>query len=171
MKLEEIYLALKDSDGSGFYVPAETEDLSFIYLEDAQLSITKISEEKVFGYNYFFNENDKSKKLEDKYDELIRDLCKLKDYPETYDNIRNEVWAIKYNEQTVCTIHCINIYNPSSLHIALPPSLETFDYIMDICKIFNNYYNGTETLFGEIMILERSNIKQSTFKDFLHYCK
>jgi hypothetical protein len=56
MRLEDIYTVLKDSNSSDFYVPSGTEDLTFVYLGDVQLSISKLSEENVFDYNHFFDE-------------------------------------------------------------------------------------------------------------------
>lgn len=169
MKLEDIYTVLKDSASSDFHVPSGTEDLTFVYLGDVQLSISRLSEEKIFGYNHFFDEDDKSRELSVKHDELVRDLCELKNFPETYNNISIEDWAIKYNGQIIYTINCMNISNLSSLHISLPLSLDTFDFIMNFCKICNNYYGANTTLFGESTIIEKSNIKESTFEDFLYY--
>ena len=167
MKLENIYMILKDSDNSDFYVPNKTEDLTFVYLDDVRLSISKLSEEKVFEYNHFYYDDKKSKELPVKHDELVRDLCKLKNFPETYNNIRIEDWAIKYNGHIIYTMNCMNIYNPSSLHISFPLSLDTFDFNINFCKICNHYYNANTILAGEDIILNKSIIKESTFEDFL----
>jgi len=78
-------MVLKNSDNSDFYIPTGTEDLTFVYLDDVQLSISKLNEEKVFDYKHFFDENNKSIELPVKHDELVRDLCELKDFPETYN--------------------------------------------------------------------------------------
>lgn len=169
MKLENIYTILKNSDSADFYVPTGTEDLTFVYLDDVQLSISKMSEEKVFDYNHFFDENNNSRELPVKHDELVRDLCELKNFPETYNNISVENWAIKYNGEIIYTINCMNISNLSSLHISFPLSLDTFDFIMNFCKICNYYYGANTTSSGERTIIEKSNIKESTFEDFLYY--
>ncbi|MFA6137137.1 MAG: hypothetical protein WC667_03510 [Sulfurimonas sp.] len=169
MKLEDIYTILKDSDSSDFYVPTRTKDLTFVYLDDVQLSMSKLSEEKVFDYNHFFDENNKSRELPVKHDELVRDLCELKNFPESYNNISVEDWAIKYNGEVIYTISCMNISNLSSLHISFPSSLDTFDFIMNFCKICNYYYGANTTSSGERTIIEKSNIKESTFEDFLYY--
>ena len=169
MKLENIYTVLKNSDSSNFYVPSGTADLTFVYLDDVQLSISKVGEEKVFDYNHFFDENNKSIELSVEHDKLVKDLCELKNFPETYNSIRVEDWAIKYNGQIIYMLNCMNICNPSSLHISFPLSLDTFDYIMNFCKICNDYYNANTTLFGENKIKEKVNIKESTFKDFLNF--
>ncbi|MFT5661752.1 MAG: hypothetical protein ACI9TV_002399 [Sulfurimonas sp.] len=169
MKLEDIYTILKDSDSSDFYVPTRTKDLTFVYLDDVQLSISKLSEEKVFDYNHFFDENNKSRELPVKHDELVRDLCELKNFPESYNNISVEDWAIKYNGEVIYTISCMNISNLSSLHISFPSSLDTFDFIMNFCKICNYYYGANTTSSGEHTIIKKSNIKESTFEYFLYY--
>lgn len=167
MKLEEIYEVLKKSTSSNFYVSNKIEDFTFVYLKDEQLSISKIREKKQFGYNHFFDDNDKQKKLADKYEELIRDLCELKNYPETYDSIRLEDWKVIYNGKVVHKISFINIYNPSSLDISLPSILNPFDYVMNFCKIYNSYINANSTPYGEDIIQQKINVKKSTFDDFV----
>ena len=169
MRLEEIYEIIKESDSSDFYIPNNMDQTVFVYKNDVRLSMSRVHREKTYGYEYFFDADDTKKKLSAPYDALIKALCELKNFPETYNNIHTEIWAVKYNGETVYQIDCINISNLSSLYVSLPSTLKTYDYIMNFCRICNDRVNANTTGRAEDLIKEKLAIASSLFQDFLEY--
>ncbi len=172
MKLESIYNILKESSLSDFYVPSGIYHKVFIYKEDIGITISQIDDEERderFGYDYFFDNKGNEIELNDEYDKLIKKLCELKNFPETYNSITMETWVVKYNNQEVYYINCMNISNLSSLYVSLPISLNTFDFMMNFCKLHNDYQSANTMYSAEREIESVLNIRESTYDDFLDY--
>ncbi|MFT5835417.1 MAG: hypothetical protein ACI9RG_000306 [Sulfurimonas sp.] len=168
MKLEEVYNVLKESSLTDFYIPKNINKIIFIYKEDIGLSISKVEEdEKDFSYDYFFNSDGSEKKDLMEYDNLIRDLCKLKNFPETYNNIRIEKWGVKYNGQVIYTLSCFNISHPSSLDITLPTSLSTYDFELNFFEMCNEYHGANRIYQARDIVKSKVSEKESCYQDFL----
>lgn len=168
MKLEEVYNVLKESCLKDFHIPKDIGEIVFIYKENIGLSISKVEEdEKVFSYDYFFNSDKSEKKdlIED--DNLIRDLCKLKNFPRTYNNINTEKWGVKYNGQIIYTLSCFRISDPSSLDVTLPISLSAYDFELNFFEMCNEYHGAITIYQAKDIIKSKVNEKQSTYQDFL----
>lgn len=171
IKLETIFNILKNVTIDDFYIPSGYE-IKFVYNEDTNLTITEDGyeeKEKIYGYDYFFDVNDKEIELNDPYDKLIKKLCEYKNFPETYSNIKIDKWTIRYNNNEIYTINSVNVSNLSSLNVYLPLQINTFDFVYNLCTIVNDYSGANTTVSAVRDIKETLNIKDSTFQDFLKY--
>lgn len=167
MKLIDIYTIVKQAHATSFYHPDRSGVADFIYINDARVTLRCIDEEKIFGVDYFFDENNKEKELFDDYDKLVKEVCKVKDFPVTYDSITRETWAIELNGVAVYWVDILSVVNPSSLWVYMPLSLKPFDYEVNLCNILNETFRGSmsdieQTIHGSL------NIKTSTFQDFIN---
>ncbi|MDD2780261.1 hypothetical protein [Sulfuricurvum sp.] len=165
MRLEDIYEILKTSVRVDYYIP-ENHELVFVYKDNISFSISKESEEKVFEGNFFFNSDGSEINDLAPADELVKELCRLKNFPETYKNIYSQVWSLKYNGQVIYTIECGMVRNLSSLHAAFPLSLNIFDYEMNFIEICNEYYGSSTMQIAKSIINSRVIVNKSTYQDF-----
>lgn len=168
MELEKIYELLKNVSIENFYIPSNL-DTKFVLKEDISVTISKIEEDKRFGYDYFFDSTNNPISLNDDYDKLIKKLCEHKDFPETYNNITLETWAIKYNNTAIYTIDCFTISNLSSLHVSLPCSIKAYDFIYNFCEILNSHMSGSTHVWVEQDLNKALTILDSSYEDFLNY--
>lgn len=166
MKLENVYEVLKTVTYKDIYQLPRNEK-RFIFKDDIALSIEKIRVEKRFGNEYFFDRDGNPVQLNGQHDKLIKMLCELKDFPETYENIFLENILIKYNNMIVHDIECITISNYSSLHVTLPPTIKVLDYIFNICEIINYFDGGSTNDYANKILKTELNIIDSSFEDFL----
>lgn len=166
MKLIDIYAVIKQGPATNFYHPDRLNVADFIYIHDASLTLRRIDKETIFGRDHFFDENDEEIALTDNYDKLVKEVCKVKDFPETYNNINRETWAIELNGVAVYWIDVLSIVNPSSLWVYLPLSLNPYDFEVNLCDILNDTFRGSLSQI-EQTIRNSLNIKSSTFQDFI----
>lgn len=166
MNLNHIYAIAKTSSATDFYHPNRSDVANFILIDDARITLRCIDEEKIFGVGYFFDENNKERELFDDYDKLVKETCKVKNFPETYNNIRRETWAIELNGVAVYWIDVLSVVNPSSLWVYMPLTLNPFDYEVNLCDILNDTFRGSMSNI-EQTIRNALNIKTSTFQDFI----
>lgn len=163
MKLNELYNILKNSVSDSFYAPDRAGN-PFIYIDNINLIIERNDEkeEDAYSWDYFFDTDKKLKNLLDG-DKLVYEICQMKDFPETYENIKICTWDVKYAGELICQLEYILISNLSSLNMMIPLSLKPFDYEYNFCRVWNeknspNYYFNLES---------KLEIKDSTFENFL----
>lgn len=166
MKLIDIYAIIKQSPATNFYHPDRLNVADFIYIDNASITLRRVGEETIFGWGYFFDENNEERTLTDDYDKLVKEVCNVKNFPETYNNINRETWAIELNGISVYWIDVLSIINPSSLWVYMPLSLNPYDFEVNLCDILNDTFRGTLNQI-EQTIYNSLNIKNSTFQDFI----
>lgn len=168
MEFDKIYAILKEASLNNFYHPDRAEDAIFVYLDDARVMLRRVDQEDDrFGYDYFFDTNGKVFNHLDDYDKLVKQVCEVKDFPETYNNIEIETWAIQVNGVSVYWIELLKVSNLSSLRVYMPLTLKPYDYEVNLCDILNEAYRGSMSNI-EQTIHNSLNINRSTFQDFLH---
>jgi len=167
MKVHDIYDIAKKAQSKDFYNLVVGDNTTFIYLHDIRISLGCIVTNRIYGYDYFYNADGNEVMLTNPYDNLIKSLCKIKDYQETYNNITSEVWALKLNGQPVYTFNAIRILNYSTLGIHLPTTLTTFDFEMNLCDILNGKLRGSSD-HGEQLVKEAVSQEESILADFIN---
>jgi len=169
VQLEEVFTILKNACHEDFY-KLRGSDSQFIFKENIAISFTKTNEDNDrYGYGYFFDKSGKPISSNDEYDQLIKTLCELKDFPETYDNIKFETFTIKYNDTDIYQFECFTISNYSSLHVSLPTSIKAFDFEYNMCKILNHYDGGSTFEIVNSILQKNLQTINSTFDDFLNH--
>lgn len=168
MRLEKIYEILKENTEDDFYKLKEN-DFRLILKDDVSFSILKKRIENRFGEKYFFDTSGNAIELNNQYDKLIKKLCELKDFPDTYNKIYFEKIVILYNNVSIYEIGCITISHYSSLHVSLPCSIKVHDYEFNICQIFNSFDGGMTQNEANSILTQTLNITESTFEDFLSH--
>ncbi len=164
MNLQEVYNILNNSTSEDFYTPDRIGN-PFIYINDINLIIERNDEKEdtdVFGYNYFFDRDKKLKDLSEE-DKLVYEICKIKDFPETYNRIRICTWDVKFAGELIYELNYILISNLSSLHMMIPLSLKPFDFEYNFCNLWNEK-NSPNYHFN---LGNKLKVKVSTFEEFL----
>lgn len=166
MNLVDIYAIVKQAHAASFYHPDRLGVANFIYINDASVVLRRIDTEKIYGVDYFFDDSNNEKELTDEYDKLIKQVCKVNNFSQTYNNIKKETWAIELNGVAVYWNDVVSVVNPSSLWVYMPLKLNPFDFEMNLCEILNDTFRGSITSV-EKTIRDALNIKTSTFQDFV----
>lgn len=166
MRLLDIYNIIRNSQPHRFYNLYNEEKMNFIYSDDVVFQLVKLSETPIYGYSHFYDDKGHEIELQLDIDKLVKRVCKVKNFPDTY-NIMMQLWGIKYSGQTVYTFEIMEISNPSSLDVVMPPNINTPDYIFNICEIMNTLDSDGST--WENVIVPSLKIKPTSFEDFLQY--
>jgi hypothetical protein len=167
MTLEEIYNIFVSLDASDFH--EYNEDIYF-FKDDVSLSISfKESDKNVFGYDYFFDNNHNPITNNNPTDRLVYELCQLKNFPETYNNISIDTWTVTFNGQPIFDLSYIHIINLSSLRVYIPLTNNSYDFIMGFCYLLNNKKSGAMAVQANQIMDNYLNTESSTFEDFLNY--
>lgn len=167
MNIEKIYKLIKDGSSHDFYYPNIPSEPKFISMNDISVVLCCVGQEETYEYNYFYDENHQERALDDDYDNLVKQVCKVKNFPETYSRIKTETWAIQYNGISIYSIDVLKISNLSSLNVYMPLTLEPHDFVVNLCNILNDTYRGSMSNI-ETTIHDSLKIKTSTFEDFLN---